>query len=712
MHRHGSPIAFMVAFLAALTGPSTRSLADEGMWTFDSPPLESLEKAYGFKPPQEWFDHVRLSSVRFNNGGSGSFVSGSGLVLTNHHVGFDCIQNLSTQENDYVASGFVAKSLEEERPCPDLELNVLMSTEDVTDRIAKASKGAADDVEARKEEIARVEKECFDTTGLRCNVITLYGGGQYMLYRYRKHTDVRLVFAPEQQMAFFGGDYDNFTYPRYDLDFSLFRVYVKGKPYHPEHYLEWSKSGPKENDLVFVVGNPGSSSRLMTVSQLEFLRDTAFPIRVAHYSKLLGAAREYAGKGEEQERRSRKLIFGMQNALKAYGGYLAGLRDDEIMKKKRKDEEDLKAFVAKDKGLKKEVSAAWDDIAKAQAVHAKIAPTRFLFSFRGSELYPIAEMVVRLVAEKEKPNEKRLEEYRESNLESLEFALYSPAPIYRDLEEVAIRTALEAAVERLGKNDIHVQAALGARTPAAVAAEIAQGTELVDAAKRKELVAGGAKAVNQSKDPLVKLARVLDPLTRKLRETYENKVEGVEDRAGGLIARARFAAYGKSLSPDATFTLRFSYGVVKGYEAEGTVVPWKTTFYGLYERYLAFGGDPPFHLPALWKEKKDKFKMGTPLNFVSTNDIIGGNSGSPVVNEAGEIVGLVFDGNIESLVWDFVYRDAKERCVSVHSSAIKRALYDVYDAAHIGWELGREGPKETPPPPPVEKKKTKKKKSG
>jgi hypothetical protein len=624
-------------------------------------------------------------------------------------VGFDCIQKLSTKEKDYVKKGFIADGFEDEMSCPDLELNVLVSMADVTERIAGAVKGKKDEVEARKEEIARIEKECHDETKLRCNVVTLYGGGQYMVYRYRKHTDVRLVFAPEQQMAFYGGDHDNFTYPRHDLDFALFRVYEKGKPLEPEHYLRWSKAGAREGELVFVAGNPGYSGRQLTVAQLEFLRDTSYPLRVELYTHLLAELQAYAKQGKEEDRQAKKLVFGLQNALKAYGGFIEGLEDEVLMDKKRAEEKKLQKIVKKDPALKDEVGSAWTDVAKAQKVHAKIAAPRIMTDLRGSDLWELAVTIVRLVAEKEKPNEKRLEEYRDSSLESLELQLYSEAPIYREMEEVILRADLEQAVKVLGKNDIHVQALLGGKKPADVARRLAQETKLVDPDFRRELVKGGKKAVDKSKDPLIKLALVMDPLTRKLRTKYEKKVEGVEEKAGGQLSKAIFAAYGTSIPPDATFTLRLAYGTVKGYEAEGTLVPWKTTFYGLYDRYHAFGGKPPFHLPSLWKKKKGKFKMGTPLNFVSTNDIIGGNSGSPVVNKAGQLVGLVFDGNIESLVWRFVYTDKSERCVSVHSSAIKRVLYDVYDAGHLGWELGREGPKSVTSKKTTKTKKKKKK---
>jgi 8-oxo-dGTP pyrophosphatase MutT (NUDIX family) len=683
-----------LALATVLAAAPGTGWADEGMWTFDNPPLERLEEDHGFSPDAGWFEHLRLASVRFNNGGSGSFVSGMGLVMTNHHVGLDCIQKLSSDEQDLVATGFVAGSFEDEEACPDLELNVLVSTEDVTQRIRDAAAGASaeDKGQARKEEIAGIEKECHEETGLRCNVVTLYGGGRYALYRYRKHTDVRLVFAPEQQVAFFGGDHDNFTYPRHDLDVSLFRVYEDGAPFEPEHYLRFSKYGAHEGDLVLVSGNPGYSGRMLTLAQLEFLRDELYPLRVKVYGRLHQALAAYALRGEEQERQANKLLFGLENALKAYRGFLDGLEDEELMARKADHEEDLQRAIKKDKELASAVGSAFGDIKKAQQERGKIKDARLLSSLPASDLFEIAQHVVRLVHEKDKPNEKRLEEYRDSALESLELSLYSEAPVYPDMEQEVIRVDLSMAMEILGPGSPYLEAALGDRTAAEVAEEVAQGTRLGDVDFRRELVEGGVEAVEATDDPMIRLALRVDPITRKLRRRYERDVEAVEETAAGKIALARFEVYGDSLPPDATFTLRLSYGVVKGYPAEGTLVPWKTTFYGMYDRYHAFGKEGAWALPELWVRKKDGFKMGTPLNFVCTADIIGGNSGSPVVNTAGEVVGLVFDGNIQSLVWRFAYTDEQARAVAVHSSAIKRALYSIYDASHIGWELGREGP--------------------
>lgn len=684
-------LACLVLASTLRTGPTD---ADEGMWTFHEPPTDRLAKDHGFTPDSSWYDHLRLASVRFNNGGSGSFVSGTGMVMTNHHVGFDCIQKISDEDDDYVASGFIARSMDEEQPCPDLELNVLISYEDVTDAVhaAAAEVDEKEQGQARKEEIARLEAQCHDDTGLRCNVITLHGGGQYMIYLYRKHTDVRLVFAPEQQVAFFGGDHDNFTYPRHDLDVALFRVYEDGEPYEPAHYLRWSKYGAHADELVLVSGNPGYSGRMLTLAQLEFFRDASYPLRVKVYSRLHQSMALYADRGEEQERQAKKLIFGLQNALKAYGGFLDGLEDEQLMKKKAEQEADLRAAINNDKKLKKTVGSAFVDIEKAQKTHEKIAAAQLLSGLRGSDLYPLGQHIVRMVAETQKPNEKRLAEYRESSLESLKMKLYSEAPIYRDMEEEILRTNLEMAVQILGPDSDYVQAALGDRTAAQVAADVAQNTQMLDPEKRRELVQGGQEAVESSDDPLIQLALRVDPFTRDIRDTYEDDVEAVEESAGGVISTARFQVYGKSQPPDATFTLRLAYGVVKGYEAEGTLVPWKTTFYGMYDRYHSHGKTGPWALPERWVEKKDTYKMGTPLNFVCTADIIGGNSGSPVVNTDGEVVGLIFDGNIQSLVWRFAYTDEQARAVAVHSSAIKRALYSIYDAPRIGWELGRDGP--------------------
>lgn len=683
---------------------STQGVADEGMYTFDNPPVKILKKKYGFSVTDKWLKSVMMSAVRFNSGGSGSFVSPEGLVMTNHHVGLDCIQKISTPEHDYVKEGFIAETMDEEVRCPDLELNVLVSLEDVTTQVTKVAKGVGNYAEAeksRKKQIARIEKKCMEKTGLRCNVITLYGGGQYVLYRYRKHTDVRLVFAPEQQIAFFGGDPDNFTYPRYDMDVSFFRVYENGKPYHPEHYFRWSKNGAKEGELVFVVGNPGATGRMLTVSQLKFQRDIRTPNRLRSFRKMVKALKKYASASKENERQAKKLIFAYENAIKAYEGFAKGLGDEELFNKKIKQEEEFKKEVRKYPEIYKMVKDSWKNIEKAQEERAKIHLPRYAANamVHRSELLRRATAIVQMIPEKKKPNEERLQEYTDSALPSLELDLFSSAPIYKGVERVVLLTSLKDAISVLGKDHPFVEAALG---PYSSAEELVNScvekTKIYDVSYRKKLVKKGNKwrlrkwnrKIKKEKDEMIKLALRIDPVLRKLRKDYEEKIEGVEKSEGQKLALARFKIYGKNHPPDATFTLRLAFGVVKGYRAEGTIVPYKTNFYGLYSRWASFNGKHPFNLPERWIKNKDRLDMSTPLNFVSTADIVGGNSGSPVINSQGEIVGLIFDGNIESLVLRYFYTDEKARAVAVHSSGMREAIHKIYGCKRLIKELTHE----------------------
>jgi hypothetical protein len=676
----------MLSAVLALAPPAS---ADEGMWTFDNPPLKRLQEAYGFTPTRDWLDKVRLASVRFNDGGSGSFVSKDGLMITNHHVGLGCIQNISTQERDYVSEGFLAPSRDEEPACPGYEVNVLVALEDVTPRVLGAVKPAMSDKEAgeaRKAATARLEKECAERTRQRCDVIPLYQGAEYHLYTYKKYTDVRLVFAPEQQTAFFGGDPDNFTFPRHDLDVCIVRAYEDGAPARPPAYLPWARKGAEDGDLVFVSGNPGSTARLETSGQLASQREVIQPSVLKSLKQRLAVLKAFAAKSPESARRAKAQILSMENSIKAREGRLKALRDAKAMAAKEEAEKELRARYAADRELARGADP-WETIAAAQKkLDARFEEYR-LAGFGGSRLLGIAGTIVRYGEEKNKPNEVRLEEFRDSNLASLENTLYSPAPIYDDVEEVTLTDRLKEAEEILGKNHAYVRAILGGRTPEQVAREAVAGTKLEDVAVRRSLVAGGPAAVAASTDPMIALARKIDPPSREARKFYEDEVDAVQKRAGERIAQARWQAFGKTLHPDATFTLRLSFGTVKGYPAEGTLVPARTTFHGLYDRAAAFRNQPPWNLMPRWVERKKDVDLETPFNFVSTADIIGGNSGSPVVNRDGEFVGIIFDGNIQSLALDYYYTDEHARAVSVDARGILEALRKVYDAKDLVQEL-------------------------
>jgi len=658
------------------------------MWTFDAPPLKALQEKYGFTPTPEWLDKVRLASVRFNDGGSGSFVSKDGLMITNHHVGLGCIQNISTREHDYVSLGFLAPSRDKEPACPGYEVNVLVALQDATPRVLGSVKPAMSDKEAgeaRKAATARIEKECADRTGQRCDVIPLYQGAEYHLYTYKKYTDVRLVFAPEQETAFFGGDPDNFTFPRHDLDICIVRAYENGAPAKPAAYLSWAAKGADDGDLVFVSGNPGSTARLYTLAQLESERSVIQPTLLQSLKRRLAVLKAYAARSPESARRGKPQIFSIENSIKAREGGWKALKDEGAMAAKVAAEKDLRARYAADTELARG-SDPWDTIAAAQKkFDARFAEYR-LEGFGGSRLLGIAGTIVRYGVEKAKHNDVRLEEFRDSNLASLENSLYSPATIYDDVEEVTLTDRLKEAEEGLGR-DAYVKAVLGGRSPAEVAHEAVAGTKLKDVAARKALVAGGPAAVAASTDTIIALARKIDPGSREVRKVFEDEVEAVQKRAGEKIAQVRWKAFGKALPPDATFTLRLSFGTVKGYPAEGTVVPARTTFLGLYDRSASFHNQPPWNLMPRWVEHEKDLELETALNFVSTADIIGGNSGSPVIDREGAFVGIIFDGNIESLALDYYYTDEKARAVSVDARAILEALRKVYDAKDLAQEL-------------------------
>ena len=676
-------------FLAwALLASTARS--DEGMWTFDNPPLKQLKEKYNFTPTQQWLDHLRLASVRLNDGGSGSFVSPHGLLLTNHHVARGQLQKNSTAEHDYVRDGFYAETPEAEMKSPDLEVNVLVSMEDVTARVIEALKGAKSTEEEfakRKAVITQIESDSTQKTGLRSDVVTLYQGGEYWLYRYKKYTDVRLVFAVEQQAAFFGGDPDNFTYPRYDIDMALFRVYENGKPIDSKDYLTWNPKGASDGELVFVSGHPGSTQRSDTLAQLEFDRDQVTPLILKVLKRRIATLKEYSARGPEQARQAGTLIFGLENSLKVFEGRLKGLQDPHLMTKKRQDEEEFKAKVKANPEWEKEYGSAWDTVAKVLQVEQPRVKQQFFRSL-DSQLYTFAVNIVLYVAEIKKPDAERLPGYHDSQLESLKVRLFSPAPVYKELEIARITSALRADQQELGADDPFVKTVLNGRTSEQTAKELVEGTKIDDAALRKSLVEGGQAAVDASTDPMIVAARKTDPIRREQIKWFEDNVQSVQQRAGEQLGKARFAVYGKNTYPDATFTLRLSYGQVKSYPMNGTIAPPQTTMYGLYDRSDSFSNKPPFDLPKRYVDGREKLDLATPFDFVTTNDIIGGNSGSPVVNKNGDVVGLIFDGNIESLVGDFVYDETANRAVAVHTAVMTEAMKKLYGAQKLVDELG------------------------
>ncbi len=669
----------------------TNMNANEGMWLYTNPPKAALKDKYGFDPDPSWYDHLQKSSVRFNSGGSGEFVSADGLILSNHHVGADALQKFGDEQHNYLRDGFYARTHEEEKRCLDLELNVLMSIEDVTARVnaaVKAEMAPAEAFAARRSIMGEIEKESLDKTGFRSDVVTLYQGGQYHLYRFKRYTDVRLVFAPEQQIAFFGGDPDNFEYPRFDLDICLFRAYENGKPAQVANYLKWSTKGVSDGDLVFVSGHPGHTSRLLTMAELEYQRDVRMPYALNWLHRLEVLLTAYSARSEENDRRSRDLLFGIQNSRKARTGMEAGLMDPVLMAQKKANEAKLRETVSKKPELKGAMDA-WDRIAEAQKVIHESATTYNLLEGGqafNSTLFGIGRTLLRAGEERPKPSGDRLREFRDSARESLELELFSEEPLYDDFEQLKLADSLTFLAEQLGFENPIVQTVLAGKSPRQRASELVLGTKLKDAALRRKLYEGGSAAVAAAKDPMIELAMLVDSQARALRKIMENQDE-IKRQAYAKIADAKFAIEGASSYPDATFTLRLAFGEVKGFTENGVAIPFQTTLAGLYQRSAEHKNAAPFDLPQRWIDRKSSLDLTTPFNFISTADIIGGNSGSPVVNRAGEFVGIIFDGNIQSLVLDYVYTEEQARAVSVNSQSIIEALRKVYDAPALADEL-------------------------
>ncbi len=670
--------------------------ADEGMWLFNAPPRDRLKAEHDFTVRDDWLLHLQQSSVRFNSGGSGSFVSEDGLVMSNHHVGADALQKLGDESHNYLRDGFQARTLADEKPCHDLELNVLVSIEDVTSRVNAAVPTGAPPEEAfaaRRKVMAEIEKESLDQTGLRSDVVTLYQGGAYHLYRFKRYTDVRLVFAPEQQIAFFGGDPDNFEYPRFDLDICFFRAYENGQPAKVPHHLTWSRAGADEGELIFVSGHPGRTDRLLTVPELEYLRDFTYPYTLQYLYRAEVALGAYSARSAENNRRAKDDLFGVQNSRKARQGGLAGLLDPQFFVTKRAAEQKLREAAGRDEKLK-DFAGSWDRIAAAQkAIAERALEYRLLELGHGfsCELFQIARTLLRAAEELPKPDGERLREFRESGKASLELDLFSTRPHYDDYEALRLADGLTWLIAQLGYQHPLVQRVLDGKPPVQRASELVLGTKVKQVEFRKQLYSGGKAAVEAARDPMIEFARLVDAEARAVRKVIETQDE-IKQQAHAQLAKVRFAVEGTGSYPDATFTLRLAYGAVKGYEENGKPIPAHTTLAGLYERSASQGGRPPFDLPARWLERKNKLNLRTPFNFVSTADIIGGNSGSPVVNRAGELVGIIFDGNIQSLVLDFYYTEEQARAVSVDSRAILECLRKVYGARRLADELqGKRG---------------------
>jgi hypothetical protein len=673
-----------------LLSPVTTVQADEGMWLLNAPPRQLLKDKYGFDLTDAWLERARLASVRFNSGGSGGFVSADGLIVTNHHVGADDLQKLSPKDKDYLRDGYYARSRDQELKCPDLELNVLQSVEDVTERVNAAVKPDMPPDKAfaaRRAVMADIEKESLTKTGLRSDVVTLYQGGAYHLYRYKKYTDVRLVFAPEAGIASFGGDVDNFEYPRYNLDVCFFRAYENGKPVRPQHFFKWSATGPQAGDLVFVTGHPGTTNRLETLAKLEHRRDVTLPYTLARLRTMEAALLQFSARGPEQAKMVAKDLHRYANARKAFSGQLQGLLDPAVLARKQDEESRLhRDFLS----AQPRTPDPWRRVAEANQAFAGFERDYSLIELGHGldcQLFPLARHLVRLATERPKPNTERLREYRDSALESLELQLFSPAPIHAEAERVRLGTSLTFLAENLGGTHPLVRTALGGKAPFARADELLSGTRLFDPEERMRLAKGGAEAVNASQDPLIRLAAALDPAARELRKRSETEVEEPERQGNAAIAKERFRALGAGVAPDATFTLRLAFGVVKGYRVEGADLgPW-TTFAGAFGRAEKLGNREPFDLPRRWLEGKGKIDLKTPFDFVSTADTIGGNSGSPVLNRAGELVGVNFDRNRHGLVRNFVYTEEQARHIAVHSRAVVEALTKLYDAEPLAREL-------------------------
>lgn len=671
----------LAGFLGGLT-----AVAEEGMWLFNDFPFQCFRSTYGFQPSASDLERLRVASLRFSNGGSGAFVSRRGLILTNQHVGAQCIHHLSSDERDLRTDGFVASAPEQELSCPDLEVSQLLAIERVTARIREAETpemNAGEAAAARRAAMARLEEECQRQEEVRCQVVTLFYGREYDLYRYRRYTDVRLAFAPEAHLASFGGDRDNFEYPRYALDFALFRAYEDGRPAETPH-LRLDPEGIEEGEVAFVSGHPGSTERLRTLDQLIELRDVEYPyrlLRLGHQRDLLLA---FSARGEEQARIAAGDLWETENDLKKLSARLSGLLDDGLTAGKARWEERFRSRVADRPDLVERYGNPWEDLRRAQELLRAVDPRLRVLEpdlYKAGRLPGIARHIVRMAAEEGKPDEQRLFEYRDAARPFIERLIYTPAPLYPDYETMKLGAYLRLLATQLGPAHPLVITILKDETPEAVAHRAVHQTRLREIEARKALVEAGAAGVAASDDPLVRLVREIDPWARALRRYWEQEVEGIETDASTRLAEAYFAVTGKSVYPDATRSLRLTYGHTAGYEEAGREIPWRTTFGGLLQRSAAKSGSPDYELTPALLRAREALDPDLPLNFVSTHDITGGSSGSPVVNRQMEVVGVVFDTNLYALANRFLYRPERSRAISLDVRAILATLRTIYPAA-------------------------------
>ena len=680
-------LAISLALGASILAVSSQAQADKGMFLLNAPPKQQVAERYGVQLDEAWLRHAMLSAVRFNNGGSGGFVSPYGLVVTNHHIADEVLAQISTKDCNYLEKGFLALDLAHERLAPNLELNCLQSIEDVTDQVNAAvtsDMSSAQAEQARREKMAQLEKESLDKTGLRSDVVTLYQGGAYHLYRYKKYTQVGLVWAPEKHVAAFGDDVDNFEYPRRSLDLALFRVYENGKPVHIDNYFTVSQQSVQEGDPVFVIGHPGSTNRLHTAAWLEHHRNFTLPYRLAYVRTMEAALRQFAERGAEEALRAENPIRSVANSRKAYTGMFQGLLNDEVVRRHERQDQDL--------AIKAKCPQAWEEIANALRGSDRLEEEYYLLESGNaypSPLFSIARHLVRLAEELPTPSAKRLREYRDSNLDSLRASLFSAEPLYADLERARLTASFSFLAERLGSTHPDVAMVLQGKTPAERAKELVNGTCLFDPAKRKQLAELPLEQLRKCEDPMIQFAFSVDEKARAVRKDYDDKIVAPLQQAYAQIATERFRLHGQSEAPDATFSLRLSFGQVKGYQADGANVPYCTTVGDVYAKSQAMGDRAPYTLPESWVKAKGVLDMATQMNFISTADTIGGNSGSPVLNAKGQMVGVNFDRNQYGMVRNYVYDEVQARHISVSSAAMLATLRQVYGAGYLAEEMTR-----------------------